>query len=400
MLGTRIGTTNMMIQGQGGRCSAVTVTVGADVSGLQLAIADVLPEEKDIRVSAAGDALVLSGQVSDAIQAQRVVELAQHFVEVANVPVSNIPATDGKAGSLDTSSEKSQARVINMLTVAAPQQVMLEVKVAEVSKTLIDELGLTAQFASTHWTGEIGSLLKFGGGDKILHLKAQKSDQPVKILAEPSLLAISGQKASFTAGGKVFIPVPQATGNGGLSVLLQEETFGVKLSFTPTVLRDGVINLQVAPEVSQLSDSGASFSYGGREMRTLPIIDTRSATTTVQLRDGESFAIGGLMRNDMHGKVDALPGLGEIPVLGALFRSTSYRAEKTELVFVVTPHLVKPLPSTPVLPTASFGRTDTLNMITNVNMEGDKHDAKTSPPAEPVASQVTDPALDGSAAQK
>jgi len=393
LVGTRIGSTNMMVQGRGGACSAVNVVVDADPTGLRQAIAELLPDEPGIRVGAAADALVLSGQVSDGVQAQRAVELAQRFVHSADTPVSNSPDTDKKSGAAADGAQ-TQARVINLLTVAAPQQVMLEVKVAEVSKTLIDQLGLSVNFAGSHWAGSIGSMLKTGEFGNSFKLDAQRSDQPIKILAEPNLMAISGQQASFMAGGKVFIPVPQSISAGGASVLLQEETFGVKLNFMPTVLRGGVINLQVTPEVSQLADSGTSFSYGIDRVHSTPVIDTRSASTTVQLRDGESFAIGGLMRNDVRGKVDALPGLGELPILGALFRSTNYRTDKTELVFVVTPHLVKPTQGPLPLPTDSFGKAETADVFGTINMEG-----RPAAPAAAQPSAATAPAPDAPAAE-
>lgn len=380
LVGTHIGSTNMMLQGRKGTCYAATVTVSADTTGLLQAIATLMPDEQDVHVSAAADALVLSGQVADAVQAQRIVELAQRFVSTANTPVSNLPATGTKAAAAD---QQKETRVINMLTVAAPQQVMLEVKVAEVSKTLIDELGLNLKFgSSSSWAGSIGTLLKFGGpGGNNFGLDAQKTEQPVKLLAEPNLMAISGQKASFMAGGKVFIPVPQSATGGALMVTMQEETFGVKLNFTPTVLRGGLINLQVSPEVSQLSGKGLMYPYGESREQPLPVIDTRSASTTVQLRDGQSYAIGGLLKNDMRGDVSALPGLGQIPVLGALFRSTSYRAEKTELVFIVTPHLVKPLTGPSPLATDTFGKVTSADLYSTVNMEG--HPPQPAPSASP-----------------
>ncbi|KVN98542.1 hypothetical protein WJ69_34385 [Burkholderia ubonensis] len=370
LVGTRIGSTNMVIQGRSGACSAVSVTVSADTTGLLQAIAKLMPEEADVHVSAASDALVLTGQVSDAMQATRIVELAQRFVTAANVPVSDTPVTDKKSADAADSAEKTKGRVINMLTIAAPQQVMLEVKVAEVSKKLVDKLGLNTQFSSSHIASSIGSLLTFGAVNDGFTIDANKSDQPVKILAEPNLMAISGQKANFLAGGKVFIPVPQSMGmGGGLIVTLQEETFGVKLSFQPTVLRNGVINLQVSPEVSELSNTPLKLGNTGKDILSVPVIDSRSASTTIQLKDGQSFAIGGLLKDNMRGQVDSFPGLAEIPILGALFRSTNYRSEKTELVFIVTPHLVKPLPTSYPLPTDTFGKVNRWNMLGTGNME-------------------------------
>lgn len=384
LVGIRIGSTNMMLQGSSGACRAVSVNVSVDPSGLREVLAALMPEEKDIHVSAAADALVLSGQVTDAVQAQRIVELAQRFVTAANPPVSDAPAATHTAAGAATAppgggpaapsageADQAKMRVINMLSIAAPQQVMLEVKVAEVSKKLIDELGLNVQLASSHISAAIGALLAFGVTKDNVSLKANADEEPVKILAQPNLMAVSGQKANFLAGGKVFIPIPQSFGAGGMQMItLQEETFGVKLSFLPTVLRDDIINLQVSPEVSELSSIGLKLPAGDGQIPPMPVIDVRSAATTVQLKDGQSFAIGGLLSDSARAEISAFPGLGEIPILGALFRSTRYQSNKTELIFIVTPHLVKPLPTTYPLPTDTFGKVDRWTVRTTGNIEG------------------------------
>ncbi|WP_425496151.1 type II and III secretion system protein family protein, partial [Paraburkholderia solisilvae] len=288
--------------------------------------------------------------------------------------------------------DKSQ-RVINMMHVAAPQQVMLEVKVAEVSKTLVDQLGAQANLQGSIGTWSFGLLAQFlSGGLGIaaasksnnlplnLAIDAQKNDQLVKILAEPNLMAISGQEASFLAGGKVFIPVPQSNGTGGTTITLQEELFGVGLTFTPTVLDNGRINLKVAPEVSELSPTGVAVTAGGvNSTAILPLITTRRATTTLQVYDGQSFAIGGLMKSNVTGTIKALPGIGEVPVLGALFRSTSFQEDKTELVFVVTPRLAKPLPKVYPMPTDSFANVDEATLYATGNMEGKQPAAPAAP---------------------
>jgi pilus assembly protein CpaC len=245
-----------------------------------------------------------------------------------------------------------------MMTVAAPQQVMLEVKVAEVSKTLVDQLG--ASFGASHaignWTYTLLSNLLSGNPSMVdafnrrngnfLTIDAQKRDGLVKMLAEPNLMAISGQEASFLAGGKIFIPVASTPDGGGFTrITLEEKEFGVAVRFTPTVLADGRINLKVAPEVSELNKEGVGITASGVSgTAILPSFTTRRAATTVQLFDGQSFAIGGLIKNNSTNNVKAVPGLGEIPVLGALFRSNDFQTDRTELVFVITPRLVKPLP--------------------------------------------------------
>jgi pilus assembly protein CpaC len=403
LLGTDVGATNMIIQGRSGSCSVIDVVVGVDPGGLQSTLAALMPEEHDVRISAAADSLVLSGSVADAVKVQRVVELANAFVQRSTRAIAPVQAASGAAGAGATAgggggggqaqSADKNVRIINMLTVAAPQQVMLEVKVAEVSKTLIDELGAQATLNGSFGSWTFGLLANFlsGGAGKAAAVKsnklpfglaidAQKSDQLVKVLAEPNLMAISGQQASFLAGGKVFIPVAQ-TANGTTTITLQEEDFGIGLTFTPIVLENGRINLTVAPEVSDLSPTGATVtSPTGTTTAVLPLITTRRASTTLQVMDGQSFAIGGLIKNNVTGTINALPGAGEVPVLGALFRSTNFQQDRTELVFVVTPRLVKPLPANYALPTDHFGDVSEAGVLLTGNMETGRL-SRTAPPA-------------------
>jgi pilus assembly protein CpaC len=240
---------------------------------------------------------------------------------------------------------------------------MLEVKIAEVSKTLLDKLesGVMLHYAGGGWAAMLatnflsglagGRLQVTKDGNKGVTLDAERKNGQVRILAEPTVMAISGQEGSFLAGGKILIPVSQDERR----ITLEEKEFGVGLRFTPTVLAGGRINLKVAPEVSELSREGvgvtaAGFSGGA----ILPLITTRRAMTTVQLHDGQSFAIGGLIRNNQSTNVRGLPLLGEVPVLGALFRSTDFQHDRSELLFVITAHLVKPLPAGQPLPTGDM----------------------------------------------
>jgi pilus assembly protein CpaC len=185
-------------------------------------------------------------------------------------------------------------------------------------------------------------------------------------------VTISGQEATFLAGGEVFIPVPQSSSGGATAITLQEEEFGVGLKFTPTVLGNGRLNLRVAPEVSELSPTGVTLSatnVSGTSI--LPLITTRRASTTVQMNDGESFAIGGLISNNVTGALKAIPGIGEVPILGALFRSTSFQQDRSELVFIITAHLVKPQPSSKYsAPTDSFTQVNEADVYATGNMEG------------------------------
>jgi pilus assembly protein CpaC len=404
LLGSDVGTTNMIVQGRSGSCTIIDVSVGADPGGLQQTLAVLMPEETGVQVKAAADTLVLTGTVSDSVKAERIVELARAYVTRPTSPLpAAVPANAGGAqgGAMipavlkpaGASGNGNNERIVNMMHVAAPQQVMLEVKVAEVSKTLIDQLGMAAniQGGTGSWSfglladflsGGMGALIGSKANNKPLNFAfdAQKTDQLVKVLAEPNLMAISGQEASFLAGGKVFIPVPQSNGLAGSTIILQEETFGVGLTFTPTVLDNGRINLKVSPEVSELSPTGVAVTAGTiNTTAVLPLITTRRASTTLQVYDGQSFAIGGLMKSNVTGTLKGLPGLGEVPVLGALFRSTNFQEDKTELVFVVTPRLAKPLPQNYPLPTDHFGKVTEAGVFFTGNMEGKKPQAPVEP---------------------
>lgn len=364
--GVDVGTTNMIVQGRSGVCSMLDITVAIDPAPLQATLAAVMPEERDIKVMAAADTLVLSGNVSDAAAALRVVELANAYVRrplrALAVPKPDKEETEPKDAS---ATQAAGTRIVNLLSVSAPQQVQLEVKVAEVSKTLLERLeaGAAWRFGSGSWaatlatdfiTGKASSTLNATKGvSNGVKAAAERQDGLVRILAEPNVMAISGQEGTFLAGGKFYIPVAQENNR----VTLAEKEFGVGLRFTPTVLSGGRINLRVAPEVSELSRDGIGISVNGfNGVAVLPVVTTRRASTTVQLYDGQSFAIGGLVKNNLVSNLKGLPVLGEVPILGALFRSTDYQQDRTELVFVITARLVKPLPGTGYeLPTDKIG---------------------------------------------
>lgn len=385
VVGVDIGSSNMIVQGRSGLCNVIEVVVGIDPTALQQSLAALMPEQKDVRVSAAGDTLVLSGTVSDAQAAARVLELAAAFVRrpARALDTGKGDKEDAAPAQPPQSSGAQPApastRIVNFLNVSAPQQVMLEVKIAEVSKSLLDKLeaGLSLKFGGGSWasalstdflSGTLKGLLGIGRPDgNRLGLAAGKQDGLVRILAEPTVMAISGQEGSFLAGGKIFIPVAQDNNK----VTLEEKEFGVGLRFTPTVLAGGRINLRVAPEVSELSREGIGISaVGVSGAALLPLITTRRAATTVELYDGQSFAIGGLIKNTQTSNINGLPILGELPVLGALFRSTDFQQDRTELLFVVTPRLVQPLPAGYALPTDSITTPSRSRLFLGGQMEG------------------------------
>jgi pilus assembly protein CpaC len=370
-LGRKTGSMNVVLQGTDGRCVVKDIVVTVDPGTLQSKLDELMPQERGVKVSAAENAIVLTGSVSDSVKLDQVVTLATSY-------------GDGK-------------KVVNMLRVDSPQQVMLEVKIAEVSKTLLDKLGLDFSRLVTSASGITSSIISgiIGGGAAVLgrfhpniaggvisgaaagsvgsttagaaanltantrgatllNIDAQKKDGIVRVLAEPNIMAISGQAASFLSGGKIFIPVAQSNSGGGTTITLEEKEFGVGLKFTPTVLDGSRINLKLVSEVSDLSQTGSPFTtVTGGFTAILPSMTTRRVDTTVQLQDGQSFAIAGLIKNNLTEALDKFPGLGDAPVLGALFRSTEFQTDQTELMFLITPRLVKPMTGPVTLPTDS-----------------------------------------------
>jgi pilus assembly protein CpaC len=367
-LGKKAGSMNVILQSADGRCVVKDIIVTVDPDTLQGKLTELMPEETGIKVKGAENTLVLTGKVSDAIKLDEVMSLATAY-------------GDGK-------------KVVNMLRIMTPQQVMLEVKIAEVSKTLLDKFGLdfsrlitstngvTSNFMSGilgggpavlgrfnpnlsggNITGSASGIVSGGSaiagatldstarGASLLGIDAQKRDGLVRVLAEPNIMAISGQSASFLSGGKIFIPVAQSKDGGGSTITLEEKEFGVGLKFLPTVLDGTRINLKLVSEASELSQTGSAFTTVGGVTSVLPSITTRRVDTTVQLNDGQSFVIAGLIKNNFTEAIKRFPGVGEVPVVGALFRSSEFQNDQTELMFIVTPRLVKPLTAQVTLPT-------------------------------------------------
>lgn len=384
VLGKGIGSTNVVLLDQTGRCTAFDVIVGMDTAALQTVIGQLLPEEKGIRVSSAYDSIVLTGTVADSGSVIRVMDLANAFVR------------GGSGASTGASIAGANPRIVNMLSTGSPQQVMLEVKVAEVSKSLIDKLGVQFNASKTNGDWTYSVLANFlSGGNAVaaavkasgfsLALDAQKDDGLVKVLAEPTIMAISGQEGRFNAGGKIFIPVSQQNQGGGTTITLEEKEFGVSVRFRPTVLDGGRINLEMVTEVSELNREGVGIVAAGISgTAILPSFTSRKSATTVQLIDGQSFAIGGLIKNNTTANVKAFPVLGELPVVGALFRSTEFQSDKSELVFVITPRLVKPLPARYPLPTDNYREPSRSDLMLHGRVEA-RPDGSKPPNAETAA---------------
>lgn len=351
VIGKKMGTTTLTLYGAGNQLvQVVDIVVGPDVVSLRRQFADLMPGEK-IGAQISNDAIVLTGTASSGVAVDKAVQLATTY-----------------AGT----SEK----VVNMLSLGAAQQVMLEVRFSEVNRQAAKNIGINHTWTGSRTYGSIGNLAKdsvvatsdagspvikldgladafgvgtlsttIGGINLFSSLDALESKGLVKTLAEPTLVALSGETASFLAGGEFPIPVLQTNGsvsgsNGGSAgITIEFKPFGVSLAFTPTVLADGVISLIVAPEVSSI-DPTSSVTVGGL---TIPGLQTRRAKTVVELRDGQSFALAGLLRNDFRDTVRQLPVLGSLPIIGALFRSSGFQKQETELVIIVTPRLVKPI---------------------------------------------------------
>jgi pilus assembly protein CpaC len=355
LIGRIPGMTNVTVWGQDNKVMAIfDLEVSPDISRLKEAIHKILPEEKDIRISAAHDHIALSGTVSS----------------TANL--SQLLALVGPYAPLD---EKKAPKIINLLEVAGVHQVMLEVRVSEISRSLLRRLGFNFNYVSssgrnlglsllnkltstgglpsveTPATGipsagvvasdSVNAIFRFLSHDTTwtVFIDALKEEGLLKVLAEPTLITLSGKAANFLAGGEFPIPVPQSAAGGGTTITIEYKPFGVGLNFTPTVLSNKKINMLVAPEVSELDFSNA-LTTGGF---VVPALTTRRVSTVIELADGQSFAIAGLLKDDVREIVSKFPLLGSIPVLGALFRSTSFRKNETELIVIVTPHLVKPL---------------------------------------------------------
>jgi pilus assembly protein CpaC len=377
--GKQTGTTNVILfDSSMKQIGILDVEVAIDTGNLQQNIRTSTGMQ-GIRVSASEGQVVLSGTAVDAVAAERAMAIATSTVAKGGV-------------------------VVNAMNVAAPQQVMLEVRFLEVNREAGRNLGVNLSAANANGTnvgvtglggvtragrspiggintapgplgaggdpvgsaptgslpvlGTVGTLLgtaggvapvpfgslltsiirTSGGGSVDLLVTALETKGLVRRLAEPNLIALSGDAARFLAGGEFPVPIPTQTSNGFPTVTIEFKKFGVELAFVPTVLSRGVINLRVEPSVSELDFANAVTIQG----TTVPSLTRRDARTTVELRDGQSFAIAGLLQTRNRQDVSQLPWIGSVPVLGALFRSSSYQQEETDLVIIVTPRLVAP----------------------------------------------------------
>lgn len=380
--GKASGVTNMTLwKGEDKIAAVYDIEVAPEISRIKEKIQEILPQETGIRIHASHEALTLSGTVSNTASLAHVMAIAEAY---------------------NTSKDQ---KVINLLQVSGVQQVMLEVRVAEMSRSLVRRLGsnfivsgngsiggsLVGNLASVKefvgngtqgsvkldFSKALNSFFHIAAGDVTWtqFLDALKEEGLVNVLAEPTLITLSGQAASFLAGGEFPIPVPQGLG----TVAIEYKEYGVSLSFTPTILSDQRISMKVQPEVSEL-DFTTALSLEGV---SVPGLTTRRVTTTIELGDGQSFAVAGLLKNTTRELISKFPFLGEVPILGPLFRSTSYQRNETELVVIVTPHLVKPLNMAKAkLPTDDFIDPNDCEFYLDGLLEG----GAAQPPASPFGS--------------
>lgn len=347
------GKTTLSLKGREGTPYAVyVIEVSPHIVGLKQKLHEILPNETGIMVTAAQDSVVLSGTVSSAANLAQALALAKSYV----------PEGEG-----------DKSKLLNLLEVGGVHQVMLEVRVSEMDKVIGRKLGVSFSATSTGNDGHIKFLgtstsiststatSTFSGILDLLYrtgdvtwsavIDAMKENGYVKVLAEPTLIALSGKTANFLAGGEFPIPVPQSSNGGGTTITIEYKPFGVGLAFTPIVLSNGRIHMQVTPEVSEL-DFTTGLQLEGFD---IPMVTTRRLSTSIELADGQSFALAGLLKDDIRENVQKFPFLGDIPVLGNLFRSSSFQKNETELIIIVTPHLVKPLDMTKqTLPTDQY----------------------------------------------
>jgi pilus assembly protein CpaC len=372
VLGKDLGTTNVLLwDADDILIAVVSVEVTHDLEGLKKKLHDLMPNEA-IEVRAAQRSIVLSGTVSSPANVTAAVEIAKGYLAEAG--------TAKETEVFDPSRSGESGKVVNLLQVGGAQQVMLEVKVAEISRSELRkfDMNFNAMLTSSRWTtGAVngGALFPEGSIDNFspnalfiedkglfaglatndfllnLTLEAAKENGLAKILAEPNLTTLSGQEAKFLAGGEFPVPVPQ----GNDRVTIEFKDFGVGVGFLPVVLGDGRINMVLNVSVTELTDqSSISIEVGGVP-QSFPSLSKRSANATVELKDGQTIGIAGLLNENMREVINKFPGLGDIPILGSLFRSQSFEKSETELVILVTPHLAKPIaPDEIKLPTDSF----------------------------------------------
>lgn len=460
ILGKDLGATNVLLWDREGHLiSSLSVYVTHDIDGLRQTLASVLPGEK-IQVSSAQRDLVLSGQVTSALKMDAALQIAHAYLQQAATAKEKIMFKEETSMGGTNEPERKAGQVINLMTVGGAQEVMLQVKVAEVQRSGMKSLN--AQFNALHNNGNVAvggvnggatfppatytpspwgqgtpgtqpgqgggiptlgrffppspipaqgnpigpnvSLFQpnipsivsqglFGGflGKEIsaqLILDAALNQGLARILASPTVTTLNGQEAQFLSGGSFPIPVPEQNGTIGI----QYKDFGVKLIFQPLILESGRINLKLNVSVSQLvaTNSLVVTPISSSSVFAVPALSERRALSTVELSDGQTIGIAGLMNENMNNAVTKFPGLGDIPVLGQLFRSQNFQKGQTELVIFVTPTLAKPLkPGDVHLPTDGQIDPSNVDFFLRGRMEGAPSPASAEPGADTATAAPT-----------
>jgi len=400
ILGKQLGTTNVMLwDNKSQLIKAIDIEITHDLNTLKAKLHRVLPLEK-IEVYSSQSSLILAGQVSSTAKMDTALKIAKSYADAA------LAASDSKN---DKDKDDDESKVVNLMSVGGSQQVMLKVTVAEINRTTMKKIGIKfsalgigdnnwnlggvsggASFPDALFSPDYDKIPLFGTpvtnpinsaivgpaindflpndlsiADKGLFasflsndfvfnmsLEAAKENGSAKILAEPTLTTLSGQEAKFISGGEVPIPIPR--GDNGTTIEFKE--FGVGIKFVPVVLDSGRINLTLNISVTELASSSSVLiqSSGSSSTFVVPSFTKRAAQSTVELGDGETIGIAGLISENMREIINKFPGLGDIPVLGHLFRSQEFESGETELVIMVTPVLAQPLSQMPNLPTDHF----------------------------------------------
>jgi len=346
VLGQEVGDTNVLfLDASGEEVARIELRVDLDVMTLQAAMESLIPDER-VKVSSMNNNIVLSGTVSTPEVAENARQIASRFA-------------------------RNDENVVNLLSVRTKSQVLLKVRVSEMNRQVLKQLGVDISgqvtggdtvfsfLQNTPITNAVTSTgLLVGEGNDFVEAVFDNLERTglIKILAEPSVTAISGETAGVLVGGEFPVPVAQQDN----TISIEFKQFGIALNFTPVVLDPAHINLQVSTEVSQLSDQGAIQL----ENIVVPALAVRRANTTVNLPSGGSLVIAGLLQSDIRNTIDGFPGLKDVPVLGMLFRSVDFQRDESELVITVTPYLVRPVAEAAItLPTDGFAPASDADMF-------------------------------------
>lgn len=389
LLGRSLGSTNVLLwDGNNKLIDSIDLEVVHDLGGLKGKLHQLLPNES-IEIFSAQGALVLRGQVSSAAAMDSAMKIAKSYA-AQSASIAQGEGEKAEAGPSDS------LEVVNLMTIGGGQQVMLEVKVAEMQRNLVKRLGVNFLAIGKAGNWDIGT---FNGGSSLVEngllsdskgflaqfasgsflfdvvLEAAKDDGSAKVLAEPTLVTLTGQQAEFISGGEFPVPITEDDG-----ITIEYKEFGVGVRFLPVVLDAGRINLNLNVEVSEISnanalvlDTGLDSPLGDGVGQVIPSLTKRSVQSTVELADGQTIAIAGLINESTRDLVSRFPGLGDIAIIGHLFRSQEFIKGETELVILVTPRIAKPVDAKLVrLPTEKFVEPSDLGFYLLGKTKGDQ----------------------------